>query len=82
MPGAVNETPHATMIWNGTDLKKGPEPLMEPVGSAEATEDMANEWQTKEMNLRRRSGIYMLFVMELCPDILLQSCHNFSPLAF
>jgi len=27
MPGAVNETPHATRIWNGTDRKKGPDPL-------------------------------------------------------
>jgi hypothetical protein len=36
----VNETPHATRIWKGTERKKGPEALMEPEGSDKEADDM------------------------------------------
>jgi hypothetical protein len=40
MPGAVNETPHATKIWKGTERKNGPEALSESEGSDKEVDDM------------------------------------------
>jgi hypothetical protein len=52
MPGAVNETPHATMIWKGTDRKNDCFlTTNEPAGSADIAvailKSQLASWQTK-----------------------------------
>jgi hypothetical protein len=39
MPGAVKDTPHATMIWKGTE-RNIERDFTEPAGSCDATDDI------------------------------------------
>jgi hypothetical protein len=57
----VNETPHATRIWKGTERKKGPEALMEPEGSDKEADDMMmrREKDGEVKNLSPERGDYI-----------------------